>query len=382
MTFLDTGLSKKVVEGLAVESITTPLPIQEVAIPAILENKDFYLSAPTGTGKTLAYLLPLFEKMDSEKPALQTIVLAPTHELASQIHQQALRLSENSKINIRSLLLVGGANTKRQIEKLKKKPQLVVGSVGRVLELIRMKKLKISHLQAVVVDEADRMLDGKSQHDLDQFYRLFSTMPQLIFVSATQTDQILKTIKKWAPDLEQISVGTNQINSNIQHIYFVVEEREKANLLRKIVRSINPQRALVFLHRNKAAALVRSKMQHYNISVGDLHGTHGKEARKKAIDQFRKGTLQLLIASDVAARGLDIKGVDCIFNYDVPANSQAYLHRAGRTGRAKESGIAISLVTPAEIRLIQRHEKALKIEMIEALIQDGILYSATPEEEE
>jgi len=382
MNFLDIGLNKSLVEGLAVESIENPLPIQEVAIPAILENKDIYLSAPTGTGKTLAYLLPLFEKMDPEKLALQTIVLAPTHELASQIHQQALRLSENSKIKIRSLLLIGGANTKRQIEKLKKKPQLVVGSVGRVLELIRMKKLKIPHVHAVVVDEADRMLAGKSHDDLDRFYRLFSTLPQLIFASATQTNLILKEIKKWAPNLEQISVGANQVNTNIQHIYFVVEEREKANLLRKIVRSINPKRALVFVHRNNAAALVRSKMEHYNISVGDLHGTHGKESRKKAIDQFRKGTLQLLIASDVAARGLDIKGVDCIFNYDVPANSQAYLHRAGRTGRAEENGIAISLVTTAEVRLIRRHEKTLKIEMTEALIQDGVLYSATPEEDE
>ncbi len=376
MNFTDLGISDALVHALEKEGITQPMPIQTEALPALIDGKDAYVSAETGTGKTLAYLLPIFGKIDPSLPNAQAIILAPTHELASQIHQQALRLAQNSGLPIKSLLLIGGANTKRQLEKLKKKPQIVVGSTGRVLELIRMKKLKVPAIRTVVIDEADRMLFGDSLGTVCELLKALPQKPQLVFASATEQAASSAEARKLAPEMEHLSTGANQINADIQHIYFVVEERNKADLLRKLVRAIGPERALVFVHRNKDAELVKSKMEHYRIPVADLHGTHGKLARKKAIDDIRKGAVNVLIASDVAARGLDIKGVTHIFNYDAPSSSKDYLHRAGRTGRAGEQGYAISLIAPQETRLAQRYESELGIEMVEATIREGQIFAA------
>ena len=375
MNFTDLGVGDALVRALEVEEIVRPMPIQIEAIPALIDGKDAYVSAETGTGKTLAYLLPIFEKMDPPLSNAQAIILAPTHELASQIHQQALRLAQNSGMPIKSLLLIGGTNTKRQVEKLKKKPQLVVGSTGRILELIRIKKLKVPAIQTVVIDEADRMLFGDSLNTVCELLQTLPKKPQLIFASATEQAVSSAEARKLAPEMVQLTAGANQVNADIQHVYFICEERDKADLLRRLVRAIEPERALVFVHRNKEAELVKSKMEHYRIPVADLHGTHGKLARKKAIDDIRKGAVNVLIASDVAARGLDIKGVTHIFNYDAPSGSKDYLHRAGRTGRAGEQGYAISLMTPQETRLVHRYKSELGIEMVEAIIREGQIFS-------
>ena len=376
MTFTDLGIENPLVLALEKEGTTQPMPIQTEALPALIDGKDAYVSAETGTGKTLAYLLPLFGKIDPSLPNAQAIILAPTHELASQIHQQALRLAQNSGLPIKSLLLIGGANTKRQLEKLKKKPRLVVGSTGRILELIRMKKLKLPAIRTVVVDEADRMLFGDSLGAVRELLQTLPQKPQLVFASATEQAASSNEARKLAPEMVRLSAGANQVNANIHHLYFICEERGKAELLRKLVRAIDPERALVFVHRNKAAELVKSKMEHYRIPVADLHGAHGKFDRKKAIDDIRKGAVNVLIASDVAARGLDIKGVTHIFNYDAPSGSKDYLHRAGRTGRAGEQGYAISLMTPQETRLARRYESDLGIEMVEATIREGQIFAA------
>jgi superfamily II DNA/RNA helicase len=376
MSFADLGISEVLVRALEKEGITHPLPVQETAIPALIEGADAYVSAATGTGKTLAYLLPILGKIDPSISNAQAIVLAPTHELASQIHQQVLRLAQHSGLPVRSLLLIGGASTKRQLEKLKKKPPVIVGSVGRILELVRMKKLKVPKIGTLVVDEADRMLFGKSLTELRELLNLIPAKPQVVFVSATEQEVASVAAQELAPELIRLSAGANQVNADIQHLFFRTEERAKADLLRRLVRAIEPERALVFVHRNKDAELVKSKMEHYGISVADLHGANGKLARKKAMDDIRSGKVRVLIASDVAARGLDIKGVTHIFNYDIPSGSKDYLHRVGRTGRAGAVGYAISLMAPPEVRLARRFESELGIEMTEALIREGTIYAA------
>jgi superfamily II DNA/RNA helicase len=314
--------------------------------------------------------------MDPAVSNTQAIILAPTHELASQIHQQVLRLAQNSGLPIKSLLLIGGANTNRQIEKLKKKPQIVVGSAGRILELVRIKKLKVQMVGTVVIDEADRMLRGELLGALSDLRQAIPNQPQWIFVSATEQKASSIEAGKLAPELVHLSAGANKANADIRHIFFVVEERSKADLLRRLIRATEPERAIVFVHRNKDAELVKSKMEHYGISVADIHGTHGKMERKKAMDDIRSGKVVVLIASDVAARGLDIKGVTHIFNYDVPSGSKDYLHRAGRTGRAGEQGYAISLMMEQETRLVHRYESELGIEMTEAVIREGQIFAA------
>ncbi len=376
MNFKDLGVEEALIHALEKEGITAPMPIQVEALPSLAEGKDAYVSAETGMGKTLAYLLPIFGKIDPAISNAQAIILAPTHELASQIHQQVLRLGQNSGLPIKSLLLIGGANTKRQVEKLKKKPQIIVGSTGRILELIRMKKLKVQQVETVVIDEADRMLRGELLGVLLDVRQAIPTQPQWVFVSATEQKASSAEARKIAAELEHLSVGSNQINADIEHVYFIGEEREKADLLRRLIRATDPERAIVFVHRNKDAELVKSKMEYYGISVADIHGTHGKIERKKAMDNIRSGKVRVLIASDVAARGLDIKGVTHIFNYDVPSDSKDYLHRAGRTGRAGGQGYAISLMTKQETRLVNRYESELDIEMVEAIIREGKIYAA------
>ena len=379
MNFADLGIEEALVHALEKEGITEPMPIQLEAIRPLLAGKDAYVTAETGMGKTLAYLLPVFGKMDPAVSNAQVMVLAPTHELASQIHQQALRLAENSGLPIKSLLLIGGANTKRQVEKLKKKPHLIVGSTGRMLELIRSKKLKVQKIMTVVVDEADRMLSGEQLGALLDLRQAIPTTPQWIFVSATEQKAGSAEAVRLAPELVRLSAGANQVNADIHHIFFIAGERNKADLLRRLIRATEPERAIVFVHRNKNAELVKSKMEHYGISVADIHGARGKMDRKKAMDDIRSGKVNVLIASDVAARGLDIKGVTHIFNYDVPSGSKDYLHRVGRTGRAGEQGYAISLMTEQEARLVQRYESELGIEMIEAVIREGQIFAAGDE---
>ena len=239
-----------------------------------------------------------------------------------------------------------------------------------------MKKLKVPKVGTVVIDEADRMLFGESLNVVREILGTLPSPPQMVFVSATEQKASSAEAQALAPEQVHLSAGANQINANIVHLYFVGEERGKADLLRRLIRAIDPERALVFVHRNKDAELVKSKMEHYNILVADLHGAHGKLDRKKAIDDIRKGTVKVLIASDLAARGLDIKGVTHIFNYDAPSSSKDYLHRAGRTGRAGEGGYAISLMIPQETRLVRRYESELNLEMVEAVIREGQIFAA------
>ena len=380
MDFPELGISAPWVQALEKEGISRPLPIQERAIPPLLGGTDAYLSAPTGTGKTLAYLLPILGKIDPETPRVQAMVLAPTHELAAQIHRQAQRLAQLSGRPVRSQLLIGGANIRRQVEGLrKKKPHLVVGSAGRILELVRMKKLKLPGVGTVVVDEADRMLAEKPLRLLRELARAVPAGAQRVFVSATENADALAAARGFAPELVRISAGANQVNPDIRHLCFEVADRSKADLLRRLVHALEPRRALVFVHRNKDAELVAAKMEHYGIPVADLHGARGKLERQRALERFRSGKVRLLIVSDLAARGLDIGGVTHVFNHDVPSVARDYLHRAGRTGRAGAAGCAVSLASQRELRLVKRHASELGIEIRRATLREGCVHECALE---
>ena len=356
--FNDLGLVEALIEGLKKENIVTPTPIQEKAIPAALENKDIVAQSETGSGKTLAYLLPIFQKIDLSKREMQAIILTPTHELAIQIQRQVEILSKNSDIPVTSTPIIGNVNIARQIDKLKEKPHIIVGSAGRILELIKKKKVTAHTIKTIVIDEADRLLD---MHNIDAVKAIIkSTMKdrQLMIVSATISKEAENIAKNLMKDPEFIKVEeSHTIATNISHMYFLSEQREKFDMLRKLVRMINPEKAIVFINKSEEIAMITEKLKFNGLKAEGIHGTSMKENRKKAMDDFRSGKIQLLVASDVAARGLDIKGVTHIFNLDMPEDPKSYLHRVGRTGRAGESGTAISVVTEAEKALIQRYEK-------------------------
>ena len=345
MTFRELQIPPALVAALAKQGISDPMPIQLEAIPVLLAGKHAYMNSETGTGKTLAYLLPLFSKVDQGLEAVQIVILAPTHELAIQIQRQACDLAQNAGLPIRTLLLIGGTLMQRQVDKLKKKPRVVVGSPGRILDLIEMGKLKAHAVKAVVIDEADRQLAGDSVEPVLKIVRATPAGRQLVFVSATEQPECADAVAGLAPGLTMLRAGSAPVNSNIEHAYVVCRENEKPEALRKLINALNPERAIVFVHRNAGAELIASRLADRGMSVADLHGAYDKSERKKAMDDFRSGRVKVLIASDVAARGLDIPGVTHIFNFDVPTESKAYLHRVGRTARAGAKGCAIALMT-------------------------------------
>jgi superfamily II DNA/RNA helicase len=371
MNFSELGLPPSLIGALEKQGIVTPMAVQSEAIPVLSTGKDAYLNSETGSGKTLAYLLPLFDRMDPAQAALQVVVVAPSHELAIQIQRQACLLAQNAGIPIRTVLLIGGTMMQRQIDKLKKHPHLVVGSPGRILDLIRLGKLKMQTVRSVVIDEADRLLGGDS---LDPVRSIILAAPdnrQMIFVSATEQPECAAAVGSLAPGCVMVSTAATPVNPNIDHVYLACEDRDKPDLLRKLLHALKPGRAIVFVHQTLSAEHVAAKLAFHHIPVADLHGAFDKTERKNAMDGFRKGEVTVLIASDLAARGLDLPDVTHVFNYDVPTQSKAYLHRVGRTARAGAKGTAVSLMNEQEIRLVKRFQSELSITLTKVRVQNG-----------
>jgi len=247
MTFLDLSLPSELIAALSKQQISDPSPIQIAAIPPLIAGKDAYLRAETGTGKTLAYLLPLFIRIDPAQAATQVVIVAPTHELAIQIHRQSCELALNAARAIRSVLLIGGTSTDRQIDKLKVKPHLVVGSPGRIVELIERRKLKMAHIRAIVIDEADRLLNDESLNWIQTIVGAAPAGRQLIFASATIEQQTRRVLETLAPDVLMLRGGTAAVNERIEHFYLICEDRDKPDVLRKLLRAFDVPRSIVFV---------------------------------------------------------------------------------------------------------------------------------------
>lgn len=371
MTFSELGMPEPLVAALAKQKITEPMASQVAALPVLLAGQDAYIHSETGTGKTLAYLLPLFCRIDPKLAATQIVVIAPTHELAIQIQRQACDLAQNAGLPVRTLLLIGGTMIDRQIDKLKKKPQIVVGSPGRIRELLAMGRLKGHTFKSIVVDEADRLLGDENLESVRKIILAAPRDRQLVFVSATVQPRCEREIAALAPNLVMLQAAAAPVNENIEHLYLVCEQRDKPDLLRKLLHALAPDRAIVFVHLTETAETVAGKLAYHHMPVADLHGAYDKNDRKRAMDDFRAGRVQVLIASDVAARGLDIAGVTHIFNLDAPSQSKAYLHRVGRTARAGAKGVAVSLLTEPETRLVRRYARELGIALTEVQVREG-----------
>jgi superfamily II DNA/RNA helicase len=376
MTFAELGIPPDLVAALAKQNITEPTPIQVAALPVLLDGHDAYLNAETGTGKTLAYLLPIFCRLQLEQKVTQALIVAPTHELAIQIHRQCGTLAQNAGRAIRALLMIGGTSMDRQLDKLKQKPHLVVGSPGRIRDLIGMGKLKTAGVRTVVMDEADRLLDEESLPALRQILRATPKGTHSVFASATEQPASAAAIAALAPGVLMLRAGSAAVNANIEHLYLVCEERDKPKVLRQLLHALLPERALVFAHVNVRAGEIVEHLEHHGIPTVELHAAFDKRDRQRAMEEFRSGEVRVMVASDVAARGLDLPGVTHIFNLDVPTQSKAYLHRVGRTARAGASGTAITLMTEIEVRRVRRYETELGIALRQVRMREGRVIDA------
>jgi ATP-dependent RNA helicase DeaD len=376
MTFSDLGIKPELVKALTKINILSPMAVQTKAIPKLLlGNIDAYIGSETGSGKTLAYLLPILNKIETSGNALQIVIVAPTHELVLQIHQQIVDLSQFSGLGFRSLALIGSVSVNRQKEKLKKKPHIVVGSPGRLIELIKIKKLKIHQTEVLVIDEMDRLLDGAMAESVEVLLHALPRDIHQIFVSAAISKKTLEKAKEMAPDVEKISAFQNLVSSDITHLYFEVEDRKKSDLLRKIIHATGSKKVIVFTHLIDSAEVLTKKLKHHHIEAVEFHRECSKKERQLALSSFKSGKAQVLVSSDASARGLDIEGVTHVINLDPPSQGFAYVHRVGRTGRAGANGTAITLIAKNEMRLIKLYQKSLKIKINQANLKGGKIIS-------
>lgn len=360
--FADIGISLQLQCGLQKLNIMTPTQIQQQVIPAILSDADVIGRSETGSGKTFAYLLPLFQKIDLELRKTQVIILTPTHELASQVQKQIELLCEKSEIEIRSALMIGSASMTRQIEKLKQKPHIVVGSAGRILDLIQKKKISAHTVKTIVLDEGDRLLDDWNIESVKAVIKTTLKQRQLVVLSATidsQTVQRAKSIMK--SNVVEIAMENNIMPKQISHYYVVSEKREKLIVLRKIIAAEKPVKAIVFLNNVENIAVTVDKLCYHGLKADGIYGRAYKTERQNTLEKFRQGNINILVSSDISARGLDIEGVTHVINIDIPEEPVYYLHRAGRTGRKGISGKVISIVTEYEKKWIRKYEKKWNI---------------------
>ena len=356
--FKELGLRDELIIGLGKMGITIPTAIQGEMIPIALENKDVVGESQTGSGKTLAYLLPIFEKIDFEKKENQAMILAPTHELVMQIEMVIKELAEKSGMPVKAASIIGNVNVDRQIEKLREKPQIVVGTPGRIFELIKKKKITAHTLKTMVIDEGDRMLDRNNSESVKAVIKTTLRDRQMILVSATVTEKTKSDALGMMKEPVILRVKEElKVSETISHWYIEADIRDKADMLRKLIHSVKPKRAIVFINTGEEVQNLEDKLKFHKMEAYGLHGAARKEERKAAMESFRSGKLRILLASDIAARGLDIKGVTHIINYDLPERTVDYLHRTGRTGRQGELGTAISIVTEKELESLIRFSK-------------------------
>ena len=374
-SFNELNINQSIVMALKKQNITTSTGIQETSIPFALENKDIIAEAHTGTGKTLAFLIPIFEKINLEKREMQAIILAPTHELVVQIESQIKLLATNSHMDIKSLSIMGESNIEKQIKKLKEiKPHIIVGSPGRILDLIKKRKITAHTIKTIVLDEADNLLSKNKPIIIKDIIKSTMKDRQLMFFSASINKETLNLAKTLVKEVEIIKIeNKSEINPRIEHICILGSLRDRFENLRKLLAAEQPKRAIIFVNNNTELRQINEKLQYHKVKSTAIYGNASKEERQRALDSFRRGKCNVLVSSDLSARGLDIPEVSHIISLDFPVNPDEYLHRAGRTARGDNSGVSVCLITNKDIEILQSYEKAFGIEFTVKKLYGGKL---------
>ncbi|MEG2295869.1 MAG: DEAD/DEAH box helicase, partial [Oscillospiraceae bacterium] len=347
MGFNILGLNENIIKGLQLQEITQPTPVQTLAIPTIAENNDVIIQSETGSGKTLTYLLPLYAKQaDVIAKGMQAIILVPTKELAMQIQNQVELLSKNTTIALKSVALFGDVNIKGQILKLKEKPQLIIGTCGRILELIQKKNITAHTIQTIVFDEADKLLTKSNMESIKAIRKAVMRDTQVVFLSASITNQTLETAKDLSKNLQVIKTSDAlTIPDTIVHQFLIVRQGEKIEYLRKLINILKPQRSLIFINSLDEVEKATQKMQSYHYKIDCIHSSNKKQDRQRMLVELKDGTLQYLITTDLLARGLHIDDISTVFSLSLGEDAIDYLHRCGRTGRTGHTDTSICIVS-------------------------------------
>ena len=348
------------------------MPIQEQMIPEMLAGNDIVAESPTGSGKTLAYLLPILQRINPEKQAIQAMIIAPSQELSMQIVNVVREWTEGTDITVTQL--IGGANMQRQLEKLKKKPAIVVGTPGRLNELVKNKKLKMHEIRMLVLDEGDQLMAREHRNIMKDLIEKTQHGRQLVLVSATITEEVELVADRMMQHPTRLKVKAEDLpmQGKVTHSFIKVEEREKTEMLRKIS-NLENVKALAFVNNLDQLLMKENKLKYRDAKILALHSEMKKEERKNALDQFRKGEISVLIATEVAARGLDIDQVTHVIHVDVPQTIEQYQHRSGRTGRAGADGEVLTLLAYPDERHYKKFTKELPSKPVQKILHGGRL---------
>ncbi|MDA8169713.1 MAG: DEAD/DEAH box helicase [Nitrospiraceae bacterium] len=367
--FYDFGLSDEVLTALSEMGFEEPSPIQKIAIPPALEGHDLMGQAQTGTGKTAAFGVPIVEKGTHGKGKAvinpYAIVVAPTRELAVQVAQEMNKIGR--KKGIVSVPIYGGQSIEGQIKSLRKGVDVVVGTPGRIIDHIRRKTLVLKEIRIVVLDEADEMLNMGFIEDIEKILRETPSNRQTMLFSATMPPEIKSIAMRYMNKPKNVSVDPAQmVVAKIKQVFYEVRDGDKIKALTRLLDVEDPSLTLVFCHTKREVDEVSGRLQQMGYSSGAIHGDFTQAHRDEVMDKFKKGDLDILVATDVAARGLDIPDVSHVVNYSIPQDPEGYIHRIGRTGRAGKSGIAITFVTPREYRQLRLIERSAKTQISKA----------------
>ena len=387
VSFADLKLAPEILKALTEAGYTTPTPVQAQAIPVVLNDEDLMAGAQTGTGKTAAFALPLLQKLlphasASTSPArhpVRALILVPTRELAVQVEESVKGYAKYT--HLRSLVVYGGVDIRTQTPHLKTGVEILVATPGRLLDHIEQKTVLLNQVQMLVLDEADRMLDMGFMPALKRILALLPRRRQSMMFSATFSDEIKKLSEDFLiyPTLIEVA-RSNASAENITQKVYLVEQADKHALLAQLLRGVDAKQALVFTKTKLTASRLARQLQREGVAADAIHGDKSQLERQQALESFKQGSVSVLIATDVAARGLDIDHLPMVINYEIPHAAEDYVHRIGRTGRAGASGKALSLVSPEEEKYLVEIEKLIKtrIEKETAAVPHGAARSARP----
>lgn len=358
--FNNWGLSKGLLDALQRQGITSPTPVQEASIPVQLTGQDVIVQAQTGTGKTLAFLLPLIEKISVDRPDAQALIITPTRELALQITQEARKLAEG-KEGLSILAAYGGQDVERQLRKLKNGIQLVIGTPGRLLDHLRRGSLTLGAVRYLVLDEADQMLHMGFLAEVEDIISGIPRSRQTMLFSATMPDNVKRLAKAYMKEPKDIKItpASRQTLDSIKQIVISCTDRGKQNALIQSIKTQRPYLAVIFCRTKRRASTLNEALQEAGFSSDELHGDLSQSKREQVMRAFRDAKLEVLVATDVAARGIDVEGVTHVYNYDIPQDVDSYIHRIGRTGRAGEKGIAITFASPRDMEALRLIEQGI-----------------------
>ncbi|MDM5340917.1 DEAD/DEAH box helicase [Fictibacillus enclensis] len=352
-------LNPRLLESLKNQGIYEPTPIQEQVIPLLLEGTDVIAKSQTGTGKTMAFALPVLQRIDPEVKNVQALIVAPTRELAIQVAEEVRKLSEPMGIDV--LSVYGGQDVVAQIHKLGGHVQIIIATPGRLLDHVRRGTVDLSQTSMLVLDEADQMLHIGFLEDVEEIIRQTSKERQTMLFSATMPPEIVKLAETYLNHPKEISIRKKEITvKEIRQRVIETTDRSKQDDLKKLLRMHRPYLAIIFCRTKRRVSKLYEALREAGLEADELHGDLSQAKREAAMQRFRQGETRFLIATDVAARGLDVEGVTHVINYDIPHDTESYIHRIGRTGRAGSKGLAITLVAQKDRKYLELIEKGIR----------------------